>query len=135
MAAKKGNNNGAKLKTEELKKEAYAQYCAHLAKGKSKKSWCFEHPNLTLTWESMERYIKEDEMVFDPLQKKVAEIKGYNKWEEIAELSAQGKNKANTASLQMVMRNKFGWDKETQIHHTVETEAQKLWERWENFEC
>ena len=42
----------------------------------------------------------------------MAETKGYQRWEAIAEASATGENeKANTASLQMVMRNKFGWDK------------------------
>lgn len=113
MAAFEGNENAKKLKTPELCAEAYKQYCAHIANGKSKRSWCFDHPELTLTWETMEKYL-EDEVVFDPKKKKIAESKGFAKWEKVCEESADGTNrKANTASLQMIMRNKFGWDKES----------------------
>lgn len=106
-----GNINAKKLKTPELKIEAYRQYCEHLAKGKSKESWYFEHPDISLTWETMEKYIKED-VVFEPIKKKIAEAKGFSMWETVLEESAKGKNqKANTATLQMLMRNKYGWDK------------------------
>ena len=111
--APKGNKNATKLKTSELKTEAYKQYCAHLAKGKSKKSWCFEHPELTLTFETMDKYIDNSVIDFPPIHKKVAETKGFAFWEQVVEDSAIGKNKdANTASLQMLMRNKYSWDKE-----------------------
>ena len=51
--------------------------------------------------------------IFDPIQIESAKSKGYNLWEQVVEDSAEGKNKdANTASLQMLMRNKFSWDKE-----------------------
>lgn len=110
----KGKKNGQKLKTPELKKMAYEQYCSHIASGKSKKSWYFEHPTLTLTWESMEKYIATDPSSFDPLKKQVAYCKGYQLWEEVVASSAKGINKdVNTATLQMLMRNKYGWDKET----------------------
>lgn len=130
MAPPKGNDYTKKLKTTELKEEAYRQYCAHLAKGKSKKSWCFEHPHLTLTWETMEKYIKSDEHVFDPLKKRVAETKGYACWEQVVEDSATGKNKdANTASLQMLMRNKYGWDK---IDKSQEVDATEISQQFDN---
>jgi beta-mannanase len=126
-----GNQYAKKLTTLELKEEAYRQYCAHLAKGKSKRSWCFEHEDMILTWETMEKYIAADKEVFDPIKKQAAEIKGYYKWEEIAELSAEGKNQANTASLQMVMRNKFSWDKESHVTHSVQPEACRLLKKME----
>lgn len=110
--APKGNQYGLKLKDPDIRQQAYEQYCEHLAKGKSKKSWYFEHEQLTCTWETMEKYL-EDEREFDPIHKKISESKGYARWEQVVEDSAVGANKdANTASLQMVMRNKFGWDKE-----------------------
>lgn len=113
MAPKKGNKHAVKLKTPELKKAAYDSYCAHLAKGKNKKSWYFEHPDLMLTWQTMEKYISEEPNVFNPLQKEMAWSKGYQHWEGVVEASAEGTNKeANTASLQMLMRNKYGWDKQ-----------------------
>jgi hypothetical protein len=107
-----GNKNGLKLKKPEVRQQAYQSYCDHLAKGKSKRSWCFEHPEFSCTWETIEKYL-EDEVEFDPLQKKMSETKGYARWEQVVEDSAIGLNPdANTASLQMLMRNKFGWDKE-----------------------
>lgn len=132
MVAPKGNNFAKKLKTPELKEEAYRQYCEHLAKGKSKRSWYFEHPELTMTWETMEKYIAQNKQDFEPIKKEIAESKGFAIWEEICELSAQGKNKAVTPSLQMVMRNKFNWDKETRIEHSFEPEARRLLNKWES---
>ena len=113
MAPHKGNTHAKKLSTKELKEEAFRSYLEHLGKGKSKKSWWFEHEDLTLTWQTMDTYIKNETDVFNPLKIEIAKSKGYNHWEQVAEESAKGINKdANTASLQMVMRNKFGWDKE-----------------------
>jgi len=107
-----GNTYSKKLTTKELKEEAFRQYCEHLAKGKSKRSWWFEHPELSLTWETMEKYLREDPD-FDSIKKSISESKGFRVWEDVVEESANGKNrKANTATLQMLMRNKFGWDKE-----------------------
>jgi hypothetical protein len=124
--APKGNKNATKLKTPELKAEAYKQYCAHLARGKSKKSWCFEHPDLTLTFETMDKYIDGSVIDFPPIHKKVAETKGFAFWEQVVEDSAIGKNKdANTASLQMLMRNKYSWDKED-LKEVAESAANKI---------
>ena len=107
-----GNQNARKLKTEELKREAYRQYCEFLAKGYSKDGWEFEHPDLTLTWETMEKYIKEDPIVFEPIKKKVAEAKSFHAWECKGLKMMHGEMKSETALYQMFMRNKFGWDRE-----------------------
>lgn len=110
--AQKGNQNAKKLTTDELKIQAYDQYCAHIAKGKDKKSWFFKHPDLTLTWQTMERYIADDPVVFNPLKKELAYSEGYQHWEAIAEGLADGSNKkACVPALQMIMRNKFKWDR------------------------
>lgn len=112
MVAPLGNKFRQVLKTEELRKEAYRQYCNHLAQGYHQDSWYFEHPELTLCSESMEKYIKEYPQELAPINKRVAKAKGLKIWEKVVEDSAKGDNeKANTASLQMLMRNKFGWDK------------------------
>lgn len=109
--APQGNQNGIKLKDAEVRQLAYEQYCSHLAKGKSKRSFVFEHPEHTCTWQTMEKYMK-DNIEFNPLQREVAECKGFAHWEQIVEDSAVGKNRhANTATLQMAMRNKYDWDK------------------------
>lgn len=106
-----GNQNAKKLDTPELRKLAYDSYCDHIALGKDKTSWCLEEP-VTLTWDTIEKYIRNDPIEFDPQQKKVAEAKGYKIWEQLVEDVARGKNKdGNVAALQMKMRCKFGWDR------------------------
>lgn len=107
-----GNKNALKLTTLELKQKAYKAYCDHLARGKSKRSFYFIDETLSLTWETMEKYIENDPSVFDPIKMKMAESQSFSYWEDVVHASAEGTNpNANTASLQMLMRNKFGWDK------------------------
>lgn len=106
-----GNTSGLALKDKDMRQRAYKSFCDHLANGKVIKSWWFEEGDCSVCWATMLEYIK-DTTEFDPNKRKVAEARGLQKWEEVCEDSANGKNKnANTASLQMVMRNKFGWDK------------------------
>lgn len=108
-----GNQHCLKLKTPEIKAKVYKSYCDHLAKGNSKRSWWFkdDESGITLTSETLEKYLKNPDD-FDPIQIKVAMAQGYYYWEQVCGDSAIGVNeKANTASLQMIMRNKFGWDK------------------------
>lgn len=113
VAAPIGNQYGLALKDPIIRQKAYDSFCAHLSKGKSIRSWWYEdEEGNSCYWETMLSYIKNNPREFDPIKKKIAETKGYQYWEEIAELSAKGENEANTPSLQMIMRNKFGWDKE-----------------------
>lgn len=131
--APKGSKNAQKLKTPDLKQEAYRQYCAHIASGIPQDAWCFDHPQLTLTWETMEKYIREDPINFDPLKKQLARAESYKHWFGVLSDSAKGINeKASTASLQMIMRNKFKWDKQQHITHEFQPEARRLLEKWEN---
>lgn len=111
MAGTIGNQNGVKLKDPDIRQMAYKDYCKHIATGNSKDSWYFEHEQLTCTAQTFDKYLK-DELEFNPIHKQIANAKGYQHWERIVHGSADGSNKeANTASLQMVMRNKFSWDK------------------------
>lgn len=127
----KGNQTAKKLTTDELKKLAYEQYCEHIASGRSKKTWCLEHEDMTLTWQTMEKYIQEDQAVFNPLKKQIAEIKSYHTWETVVQDKAKGKNtKADTATLQMVMRNKFGWDKADQAETNNNADIERLYSAW-----
>ena len=115
-----GNQFAKKLDTKELREEAYRQYCKHIADGYPKDCWRFKHPEVTLTWETMEKYIKNDPTEFDPEQKKMAEIDGRKSWIQKCMDSATGadEGKSNTASLQMCMRNIMGWDKrDTQVQN------------------
>lgn len=129
--ARPGNLSAVKLKTDELKLKAYEAYCAHLAKGKSKKSFWYEEGDISAGWMTMEKYISESS-VLNPNKKEKALANGLAVWEEICEDGAKGLNKdVNTATLQMVMRNKFGWDKETGIERTTSKPmVQQLLDHW-----
>lgn len=117
MTFVEGHTQSVKLHTLELKKEAYRQYCNHLASGKPKKAWRFKHPNITLTWETMEKYIKEDQTIFDPLQKKQAEADSLEHWFGVLGAIATGDNqKGNVAACQIIFRNMFKWDHKDQVH-------------------
>lgn len=122
-----GNQYGVKLKDPDIRQIAYQSFCDHIAKGKSKDSWYFEHEQLTCTYKTFQKYLQNEEE-FPPIKKEIAYNKGFEKWEAITESSATGadKKKSNTASLQMVMRNKFGWDK-NQKESEATVEKQDDW--------
>ena len=110
-----GNKNRVALKDSNVRQIAYQSYCAWIAKGKSKSTWTFVHDEYRCCYKTFEKYL-DDNVEFLPQHKYFAEAQGYAVWEEIVEESAKGINtKANTASLQMVMRNKFGWDKQEKM--------------------
>lgn len=111
-----GNKWGVKIKDPIKRQLAYDSFCEHIAKGKSIKSWWYDDGEVVCTWQTMLSYTK-DEAEFDPAKRLVAESRGYNRWETVVEQSAIGENKdCNTTSLQLLMRNKFGWDKEQRVH-------------------
>ncbi len=113
MAAAKGNQSAKKLKTPELKKDAYTQYCCWIATGNSKESWTFKHPKMSLTSKTMEKYIRESEVDFPPIHKEIAEAESLKIWEDRGLSMMLGQlEKCQPAIFQMFMRNKFGWDKE-----------------------
>lgn len=109
----KGNKCAQKLTTPELKREAYRQYCDHIAKGKPQKSWYFEHPDLMLTSRCMENYIKDDPHNFPPINKEIAYSKNFDVWFEKGKDMMDSQDKCQPAIYQMIMRNIHGWDKET----------------------
>lgn len=106
-----GNQNGVVLKDPEMRQRAFNQLCQHLAKGKSLRSWYFEEGDHMCCYSTMMSYIEKNPLEFASIKKTISEIKGYQYWESVCEDSATGVNPdANTASLQMVMRNKYKWD-------------------------
>jgi|GEM_PF-1574705 len=111
------NNKLVKLKKLGIEQHAFEDYLEHLSEGYVRGSWFYvnkEH-NFYLIADSMEKYIKENPADFSPIKVKVALNKGYKKWEKVVNNSADGTDqKPNTASLNMLMRNKYGWDKKAE---------------------
>jgi hypothetical protein len=113
-SGKLGNKNGVKLKDPDVRQEAYRQYCAHIASGESKESFVFQHPQLTCTHKTMEKYIIDNPLEFPALHKEVAESLSFLHWCGLGKQMMLGRiEKCQPAIFQMFMRNKFGWDKET----------------------
>jgi hypothetical protein len=112
MAFKLYNRSAVKLDTDELLIEAYKDYCKHLALGLDKRSWAFWKDGKPLCiFATMDKYIEERQDVLDPIHYDSAILVGYKEWEMVVAGSAKGVNqRANPASLQMIMRNKYGWD-------------------------
>lgn len=112
--APKGNKNAVKLPTEDLKKEAYQDYCDHIASGKSKEGWRYkDKEKLLCTYKTMENWIKEDPVVFPAINKELSECDSFSVWEAKGMSMMEGEAEAQPALYQMFMRNKFGWDKDT----------------------
>lgn len=114
MPAPKGNQYNKKLKSKEIKEKVYKDYCNHVAKGWSRKSWYYEKDGLTLSWETIESYIKNDED-FDPTHKQIAIAKALRLYEEWGKRMMMGDIKnPQPALFQIFMRNMFSWDKNTE---------------------
>lgn len=107
-----GNQYGLAIKDPAIRQDAFKDFCDHLSEGKALKSWYYDKNGHRCIWATMLSYLDKYPDEFDLVKKHIAEAKGYQKWESVVADSAVGENqKANTASLQMVMRNKYGWDK------------------------
>lgn len=124
-----GNKYGTKLKDPDHRQEAYEQYCAHLAAGYSKKSWCYIHKtdiNKSLTYQSMEKYIEENPTEFNPIKMKTAINQGMKWYEDEGRKIMQGRYRnASPEVWKTCMRNKYDWDKE-QFEQVVKCSADKI---------
>lgn len=128
-----GNSNGTKLKEAAVRKEAYRQYCEWIASGKSYKSFVFDHPEFTVTYKTMERYIKESPSEFPPSQREMAEARSLEHWLTLGKSMMLGEVRGcQPAIFQMFMRNKFGWDKEDHSQNTHEADVRILLRKMES---
>ena len=130
MAKKSGaqpnNQNGVKLKSPEVRKEAYRQYCEYISGGGTKEAWTFEHPDLTCTHKTIEKYMRENPLEFPPIHMDMAESKSYEHWLGLGKQMMLGRiEKCQPAIFQMFMRNKFDWDKD-QTDEVAECAADKI---------
>ncbi len=126
--APKGNKNGVKLKDPDVRQDAYRQYCQHIASGESKESFVFQHPELTCTYKTMDKYIHENPIEFPPIHKEIAESLSFLHWTGLGKQMMLGEiEKCQPAIFQMFMRNKFSWDKED-VNEVAECAADKVLE-------
>ena len=83
MSAPQGNKfNNKQFKYPEECQKAYKEYCEWLSKGNSIEAWSYVSPEMTLTYKTMEKYIRELPDDFPPIHKEIALTKSLAVWEE-----------------------------------------------------
>lgn len=111
-----GNKYGTKLKDPEVRQEAYRQYCAHIGSGMPKQSFVFKHPDHSVTWETLDRYIAENPAEFPPILMEAAKAERYDHWFREGVALVRGQHKGGSPVVwQTIMRNMFrnlNWDRE-----------------------
>lgn len=126
MGAPFGNKFGVKLKKPDVRQEAYQQYCDHIASGYPKEAFFFKHPTHSVTWATMERYIRDNPDEFSSLLMAEAKAKRYKYWFEVGKDITIGRIKRNSpVTWANIMRNSFkeyGWDQEVNKIHEVPEE-------------
>ncbi len=135
MTFKKGHKKSVKLKTTDVRLRAYDSYCKHIGEGWSPRGWVFDEGGTTVLWETMEKYIREEPGIFDPAKKKKAEALGFSYWERLGTKGIKGnkgEDKINVPLYQMFMRNKFGWDRDTNTSNHFEPDVRRFLAFWES---
>lgn len=109
-----------KLKELGLLEEAYKSYCEHVAAGNSSWSWYFEHPKIKVAHESFESYFEKFPEEFEEVERKIAWSKGFRQWEQKLYKDAYTPSKeTNPAIMQIIFRNRYGWDTKTENNAKV----------------
>lgn len=125
-----GNKYNLKLKEPEIRQLAYQQYCKHIEDGWPKQAWCFDHPTVQITWETMDKYIKESPHEFDPYLKKRAESQRFKHWMEHGNCLMRGKYlHGSPETWKTIMRNMFKdikWDRQELEEAPAPTEPMKI---------
>lgn len=106
------NLKSKRFTTSEDRQEAYLALCEHIRKGQPVDSFHFAKDGKKLSGPRILDWVDErpHEFEYELFQANFAE--GYAHWLNIVDSSALGKNQyANTASIQMRMRNTYGWEK------------------------
>lgn len=124
-----GNKRGTKLKNPDVRQLAYDEYCKHIASGYPKEAFFFDHPDHSVSWKTMDRYISENPGEFPTIKMEQAKSARYKHWlGEGQTLMKGGYKNGSPVVWQTIMRNIFkdvGWDRE-QITQDNKSHVQKL---------
>ena len=124
-----GNKRGTKLKDPDVRQEAYKQYCDHIASGWPKEAFFYKHPEHSVCWKTMERYISENPAEFPSFLMEEAKALRYKHWLTEGQTIMKGGYRGGSPIIwQTCMRNIFkdvGWDRE-QINQDAKTHVERL---------
>lgn len=125
-----GNKFAVKLSTPDLKRDAYKQYCAHMALGYPKQAFCFDHPDIDITWETMDKLIGENPSEFPPIKLSKAKAERYMFWLKEGKKLMRGEYPGGSPVVwQTMMRNMFKdvqWDQKEIEKDAEPTESAKF---------
>jgi hypothetical protein len=113
---------------EDEQQQMFNSYLEHLARGKSARSFTFRGKHLTGMYQAAESLPKNFPERFKKVDIEIAKTLGFSKWEQVVADSAVGDNtRANTATLQMLMRNRYDWDRQGALNtDALEAEINRL---------
>lgn len=134
--AQPDNKNRQKLTNEGMRKMAFDQYIDHLRKGYPKRTFVFRHPLATLTWKSMEKYIRDYPLELPSSHIEAAMAEGEQSWIVEGRQMMRGEMEGKTQPViyQIMMRNIYKWDREESERTVVKSEAETLLKRWKGQE-
>jgi len=135
---RKDNDNLILNKSDKFQRLVYEQYCLHLAAGYPQNAFVLDlpdYPDYSITYKTIESLIKSHPAKFPPHKKAVAYAKGLKGWIDLGKKMMLGefeKRKVQPALYQLLMRNIYGWDKETpeEQENRITSEAIRLKEVW-----
>lgn len=92
--------------------EVYESFLTHISKGHSIDAFSYREENFSLSWQTLNEYIKKRPDLFNPDLMIEAKAIAKKYWENVCFQAARGEMKGHSpAVLQMIMRNKYDWDK------------------------
>lgn len=142
MAAPKGNDHACKLKEPEMRTEAYNAYCEWIASGMPKEAFVYEAEDWSVTFDTVEKYMKECPIDFPAHKMKAAMAKRYAYWFKKGQNLVAGRqedipkeNRTNPSPVTWsnIMRNMFkkdfGWDKDEAAVVNIRTSSDDIIDR------
>lgn len=107
--AKMGNSNSVKLKDYALRQEAYEDYCENIALGYSVDCFYFQKDGLSVSYKTMQKYIRDNPIEFPPEKLSSAKAKAKAFFEALLIGIATGRIEGNMRAVELIMKFKFGW--------------------------
>lgn len=108
--------------------QLFSAYLEHLSHGLSAQTFAWRGHHTSGTHHAAEALVKHHPDRFKKLDIEIAKTLGYAAWEQLLIASATGDNtRANVATLQMIMRNKYNWDRQGITNNDmIESEINRL---------
>lgn len=106
-----GNKFALNLKTPEKRRQVFEHFCQWIAQGNPKNGWFYEDDEVTLSWKSLDNYLRNYPEEFTQEEVEISRSKGLMKWVKEGRQILFQEVKGDVAMYQMFMRNLYKWDR------------------------